>query len=137
MTVIVCVDDKMGMMFGRRRQSKDRVLIRHITEAAAAQGKNIWMNAYSAGMFAECGEQQIEVDEDFLSHAPEDALCFVEDKPLAPYADSIDRIILYRWNRRYPGNLFFDLPLETYTLESSTEFPGYSHDTITEEIYFK
>lgn len=133
MTVIVCVDDKMGMMFGKRRQSKDSVLTQHIMESA--EGQTIWMNAYSAGLFAEY--QNIAVDEDFLALAPEDAFCFVEDKPLSPYAEKIDRILLYRWNRRYPGTLFFDLPLENYTLDSSTEFSGHSHEVITEEIYFK
>ena len=27
MTLIVCLDDNLGMMFNRRRQSRDRVLI--------------------------------------------------------------------------------------------------------------
>ena len=34
MIVMVCVDDKNGMMFNKRRQSQDRVLRQHMLELA-------------------------------------------------------------------------------------------------------
>lgn len=45
MIVMVCVDDKNGMMFNKRRQSQDRVLRQHMLELAG--DKKLWMNAYS------------------------------------------------------------------------------------------
>ena len=32
MKLIVCLDDKNGMMFNKRRQSRDRVLIENVLE---------------------------------------------------------------------------------------------------------
>lgn len=133
MTVIVCVDDRLGMMFGKRRQSMDAALQARVLDRT--KESSLWMNAYTQKQFAAYAAPQITVSEEFLSAAPEDAFCFVEDAALAPYADRVDTIILYRWNRRYPGTLFFDLPLGDYTLCESTDFAGNSHETITEEIY--
>ena len=45
--------------------------------------------------------------------------------------------MLYRWNRRYPSDLKFDLPLEGFTLRQRQEFAGYSHPKITEEVYLR
>ena len=135
MTVIVCVDDRMAMMFGKRRQSQD-VLLRERVLAMTA-GQKLWMNAYTAKQFVEHDVVQITVDEMFLDHAAAEDFCFVENLPMAERVDTIDRIILYRWNRHYPGNRYFDLPLDRYRLESTTEFVGNSHEKITEEIYIK
>ena len=49
MIVMVCVDDKNGMMFNKRRQSQDRVLRQHMLELAG--DKKLWMNAYSRKQF--------------------------------------------------------------------------------------
>lgn len=133
MTVMVCVDDKMGMMFGSRRQSKDSAVIKRVLEQV---GENkIWMNAYTAAMFENYGVSQMKVCEDFMTAASADAFCFVENVLLSAYTDKIHSIILYRWNRRYPGNRFFDLSLESFALQNRFDFSGNSHDMITEEIY--
>lgn len=48
-----------------------------------------------------------------------------------------DRLVLYRWGRRYPADRRLDLPPKGWRLEGRTEFPGRSHDMITKEIYIK
>ena len=50
MIAIVCLDDENGMLFNGRRQSRDRVVTERI--ALLAAGKKLWMNEYSAGLFA-------------------------------------------------------------------------------------
>lgn len=135
MIVIVCVDDRMGMMFGGRRQSKDRYLQLRILEHT--QGQRLWMNAYSARQFEEHHAPQIQVAEDFLEQAGYNDFCFVENLSLIKYQSQIHTVILYHWNRRYPGSMYFDLPLEEYQLDNQTDFAGYSHENITEEIYRK
>ncbi len=55
MIVIAAVDDCMGMMFNKRRQSQDRVLRQRII--SLAEGKNIWMNAYGLVIGAYSGAE--------------------------------------------------------------------------------
>ncbi|RHO88632.1 ribonuclease Z [Ruminococcus sp. AF41-9] len=146
MKVIVCVDDGNGMLFNKRRQSQDRVLRDDVQKMTA--GQKLWMNAYSARQFQE-GSQTGEnvtgvsetaaliVTEDFLRQAGENDFCFVENEKLLPYSDRITEVVVYRWNRSYPGDFHLDLDLKQWRLVQTTEFAGYSHEKITKEIYRK
>lgn len=133
MIPIVVLDDSNGMLFNHRRQSQDKVLRARILELA--EGKRLWMNAYSAKQFGP--EAFIHVSEDFLEQAGTGDLCFVENLPLRPYLNQIEQLILFRWNRRYPGDFFFDLDCNDghWAKVSAGEFPGSSHKRITEEVY--
>ena len=131
MKLIVCVDDKNGMCFNRRRQSSDRLLYPQI--AALAGGVPVWMNGYSQKLFAGL-DADVRVDEAFLDRAGEDEYCFAEDVDVTPYLAKARQLILYRWNRAYPSDL--KLPaLEGWHLVRSSEFKGNSHDKITQEVY--
>ncbi len=48
-----------------------------------------------------------------------------------------DRVTLYRWNRDYPADVFFDEKALTagFTKTETSEFPGNSHPRVTREIY--
>lgn len=133
MHIIVCVDDRMGMLYNHRRQSQDRVLREKLLELAGVH--SLRMNAYSAKQFGTAPEGRIAPSEDFLSQARAGDYCFVEDQPLAPYAPAIESLILCRWNRDYPGDFFLDLPLEHWHRQVLSEFPGSSHEKITLEVY--
>ncbi len=133
MIVITCVDDDFGMLFNNRRQSKDSLLRKRILEKTA--GHKLWMNDYSAKQFKEDTAPQINVDNDFLLNAAAGDYCFVETQQLRACEKSIEKLILYRWNRKYPSDLKFDLDLSNWRLIETTDFPGNSHETITEEIY--
>lgn len=145
MKVIVCVDDGNGMLFNKRRQSQDRVLRDDVQKMAA--GQKLWMNAYSARQFQEgsqTGENfkenlkgNLVVAEDFLEQAGENDFCFVENEKLLPHSDRIREMVVYRWNRSYPGDFHLDLDLSQWKLVQTTEFAGYSHEKITKEIYRK
>lgn len=135
MILIACVDDKMGMLFNKRRQSMDSVLRRRVLNLCA--GKKLWMNVYSCKQFDSDADECIIVDEDFMDKADSDDYCFAENINLAVYESKINRIILYKWNRIYPANLYFDINLKNWRLTESTDFVGSSHDKITEEIYVK
>ena len=133
MNIAVCLDDKNGMLFCGRRQSKDQYLRQQLLQLAQPNG--LWMNGFSAKQF-EAGDE-ILVAEDFLETAPQGQWCFVENMDIVPYKDKIEYIALYRWNRHYPSDVKF--PLEAFSdrwrLVSTRTFPGHSHDEITEEIY--
>ena len=134
MNIIVCVDDTGGMLFNGRRQSKDRIL--RAQAHLLAGGGPLWMNSYSAKQFAEDGIPVV-VDEAFLEHAPEDTWCFVENVDITPFAYSIQKVALYRWNRQYPADIKFPHALfeGRWKQVSTREFAGNSHDQITEEVY--
>lgn len=135
MDVIVCVDDRMGLSFNGRRQSKDQVLRAWIADHL--QGGMLCMNAYSAKQFSDFPQDRLMVREDFLENAGENDCCFAETSDLLPWEDRIRRLILCRWNRHYPSDRKLDLDLSHWTLKESQEFPGSSHERITVEVYEK
>ena len=95
------------------------------------------MDPYSASMFTEEADR-IHTADDFLEQAGCGDFCFVEDKAVLPYTDRIEQIILFRWNRAYPADMYFDITLDSpWKLQESHDFSGFSHDTITEEVYVK
>lgn len=133
--VIMAVDEKNGMMFHQRRQSQDRILREKIL--AMAEGKRLWMNAYSYRQFEQSAEKAISVAEAFLDSAKNGEYCFVENVSVKAYEEKIEKLILFRWNRRYPGDQFLDIDLakKSWKLEHTEEFPGSSHEKITMEEY--
>lgn len=134
MTLIVCVDDRLGMLFNHRRQSKDQALRADMLELT--KNRKLWMNGYSAAQFEE-NAGNICVYEAFLDKAAPKDFCFVENADIAQYAHLASSVILYRWNRVYPADLCFPVELfeDRWHLESRVDFPGTSHETITREVY--
>ena len=133
MHLILCLDDRNGMLFAGRRQSKDRSLRQRILQVTGQS--NLWMNGYSAKQFEETSSA-ICVDEDFLNIAGEDDYCFVENSDITKYLPSAHKLIIYRWNRVYPSDVRFPAQaLESRKKISSADFPGSSHESITEEVY--
>lgn len=133
MIVILCVDNRGGMLFHNRRLSQDRVLRKHIL--ADAKGGKLWMNAYSASQFEAEDQSQLIIAEDFLEQAGKGAVCFVENQDINPYAARIERLIRYCWNRDYPADVHFTFDLTGWRLAKETEFQGYSHEKLTRDEF--
>ena len=133
MIVIVCLDDKKGMMFNHRRQSRDQVVTDRIQKICA--GKKLWMNAYSDKLYGSLEGMDIVVENDFLSLAGSGEICLVESDSLMPSIEKIEQIIVYWWNRTYPADVYLDLDLSQWEKKERNEFPGISHEKITEERY--
>ena len=128
MKLIVCVDDRMGMAFNRRRQSRDRILCEDISKMT--EGAVVGMDPRSAMLFEHLS-MNIRTDGtlegcDYV---------FLEFSPPSKIAEPPEEIILYRWNRHYPADVRFDLSLDAYTCRETVEFAGSSHETITREVY--
>lgn len=136
MILIVAVDDRNGMTFNYRRQSQDKRLRERIL-SITKNGK-LWMNAYSHKQFVDSGDtEQIQEAEDFLERAGEKDYCFVENSEIENFRDKIEKIILCKWNRRYPGDFFFTIDVNdgNWKLKDVEEFSGNSHEKITLEVY--
>lgn len=132
MNVIVCVDDNSGMLFNGRRQSKDIKVLQDIEKLT----KHIWMSPFSETLFRETSIQ-MKVDEMFLEKAEKNDFCFVENKEILPYVEKIEQIIIYKWNRKYPSDFYFQVPLNEWSLIEQCQFSGNSHENITREIYVR
>lgn len=122
MILIVCLDDDNGMMFNNRRQSKDSLVRKRMLEIVADD--KMWMSEYSREQF----------EESFLlcENIGEATYVFAEN-PDDIIGLEFDKVIVYRWNRKYPADR--TLAIEGKTIVSTYEFVGNSHDKITEEIY--
>lgn len=132
MNIIVCLDDGLGLLFNNRRQSQDRIVRQDILNLPGAQ--KIFMNAYSGKLFADMEADRVVILEDFLEQADRE-YCFVENRPVAPFLEKIEQIIVYFWNRSYPSDFKFDVDLSGWQLLSETQFSGSSHPEITRRTY--
>lgn len=137
MRVIVCVDDRLGMTFNGRRQSRDRLLIEDVI-GDLAEGQTLYASEYSRKLF-DHADSRLTLCEDFLEKAGSGDVCFVEDRALAPYVSKIQTLVIYRWNRHYPSDTVLDIDpaAEGFWLSQTREFVGSSHEKITKEIYVR
>ena len=126
-TVAICLDDKGGMTIFGKRQSRDRVLISELCDSTDGV---IYISPFSELLFRPHPDK-FKVCEDPLSECPDGGVCFIENQTLAPYADQIECIILYKWNEVYPSDRKIDIELGMFRAVEEREFVGSSHDRIT------
>lgn len=132
MNIIACIDDDKGQLFNGRRQSKDIQVISKILNIT--EGKNLLINSFSEKLF----EEKAIVNVDFLECAGEGDFCFIENVSVAEYIEKINKVYLFKWNRKYPSDFTFDLELENnFHLVSVEEFRGNSHELVTLEVWVK
>lgn len=135
MNLILCVDDQGGLSFHHRRQSRDRAVRTDILQMC--KEKKLWVSSYTAQQFEEKQlEYFISSEEDF-EHILADDFYFAEN--IIPDIDTpcVNQIILYHWNRMYPSDMKLSLPLTNRKCIKMIEFPGYSHEKITKEVYIR
>lgn len=132
MKLIVCIDDKNGMAFNHRRQSRDRNLIDRIMQLTV--DSNLYIAPYSKMLF---DPARVIIKPDPLSNAGPNDFCFVELEDLTDYESNVHELILFHWNRVYPADLYFPFHLNQWTLIQSEDFQGNSHEKITMEVYRK
>ncbi|MBQ7726766.1 MAG: ribonuclease Z [Clostridia bacterium] len=132
MTVICCIEERGGLSFGGRRVSRDKAVTEDIVRSL--NGATLRLSAKSAPLFD--GLCEPVVSDLFLEEAAFGDVCFVEDRDPTPFLSRAGRVILYRWNRRYPFDLRLDeTALFGFHLIGQTEFSGTSHERITREIF--
>ena len=132
MHIVVCLDDRNGLQFNKRRLSSDQAVCQRVL---AQHSGRLMMNSYSAKLFA--GEE-LCVDDAFLQYAAPVDTCFVENLDFMEFLPEIVSITVYRWNRKYPSDV--KLPqtlLDGLKLVEKTDFTGNSHEMITQERYVK
>ena len=126
MKLFICIDEKFGMMFNNRRQSKDREVIAKINEILA--GNELYITEYSKSLFDKgivC--ENFERCEGYV---------FIENPDLIT-SDNIEELYIFKWNRHYPSDKKLNIDLSDYKMIETEDFVGYSHEKITLERYAK
>lgn len=134
MKVVVCLDDKNGMLFNNRRQSRDRVLIADIMEEIG--NTKLVISPFSRALFTQYSDK-VTVMESFLSEAPQDSVCFAEDCSFSDFTEKISEVTVYKWNRVYPTDFKCDIDFSLFKVVGKNDFAGSSHEKITRIDYIK
>ena len=130
MKVIVCVDEKNGMLFNNRRQSRDIKVIERILEIT--KDSKLWITNFSKELFV---DKNVNIADDFLEKIGEEDYIFLENVDISKIQNNITELVIFNWNRHYPADVFLEISLENFKIISTKEFEGNSHEKITEIIY--
>ena len=129
MTLYICLDDRNGLRFNKRRQSRDAALLEDIRSQLTG---SLLIDGFSEKLIREAEIPYVL--------PPETAGdLFWEDVPTEEILENCEKVIIYRWNRHYPADVRWepDLIPRGFHLEETSEFPGKSHEKITREVYVK
>ena len=148
MHLIITVDDNMGLMFNKRRQSRDNLLLQDlfelVGESALPTGGKLYVTPYSEKLLTEARKNlppitavEFSVWEDTLTLPGKGTYYFVEGEVPEGWALDTEKVILYRWNRVYPADTYFrwDLSANGFSVTETKEFTGSSHEKITREVW--
>lgn len=129
MTLYICLDDRNGLKFNKRRQSRDAAVLEDIRSQIAG---NLLIDPFSEKLIREAEIPYVLPTENADDY-------FAEDVPSEELLNQTERIVIYRWNRHYPADVRWnpDLSALGFSLRETTEFPGTSHEKITREVYEK
>lgn len=131
MKVIICVDKNNGILFNNRRLSRDKVIYDYILNMV--KDNKLYCNEYSSSLFD--SKENIIISNDFLDKATKEDYVFIENNKIP---NQISELIVFRWNRLYPADTFFDensIHLNNLKKISSKNFKGFSHNKITVDIF--
>ena len=127
MTLYICLDDRNGLQFNKRRQSRDAAVLEDIRSQLTG---DLLIDPFSKKLIQEAEIPYVlppETAEDF----------FVEDIPSDEILGKTSKLVIYRWNRHYPSDVRWepDLAGMGFSLRETAEFAGTSHEKITREVY--
>ena len=133
MTVYFCVDERMGMAFNSRRQSRDSAVLADIQSRLTGE---LLIDPMSRKLVERAQIPWCLA----LSELPEGEFhYFAEERHPGDWVAQCGQVVLYHWNRHYPADRWFDIDLAAmgFSLVDTQEFPGSSHEKITREVYAK
>lgn len=128
MEFIICLDDKNGMLFNNRRQSRDKAVCEDVIKSL--DGKKLRVLPFSEQLFSDFSENVSVVSE-----IGDEGTYFIENIDIRQYSDVAEKITVYYWNRIYPSDLSCSIDFSKLSVVSQTEFQGNSHDKITKTVY--
>ena len=135
MTVYVCLDDRNGMLFNNRRQSRDKAVL---ADLQAGLTGVLFADGFSEKLLTGADVPWSPAPER-LTDLPMDSCFFLENRKPEEALEAASMLVIYRWNRHYPSDVRWEADMADwgFALTETTEFPGSSHETITKEVYRK
>ncbi len=132
-TVILCLCDRGGMTFNKRRQSRDRLLIDDLCKNTDGY---IYIEEYSLPLF-EGYEDRVKVISNLPTDVPEGEIMFTERVSPDGFLEDVSRLIIYRWGRKYPFDTSFIAVPEAvgFSKVLEYEFVGKAHEKITKGVF--
>ena len=129
MTIYICLDDRNGLRFNKRRQSRDAAVLEDIRSQLSG---SLLVDPFSEKLIREAGIPYVLVPETAQDF-------FAEDIPSEEMLSGCNKVVIYRWNRHYPADVRWnpDLLERGFSLAETSEFAGKSHEKITREVYVK
>ena len=127
MTLYICLDDRSGLQFNKRRQSRDSAVLEDIRSQCSG---NLLIEPFSEKLIREAGIPYVLAPETGNDY-------FAENIPSEEMLKNTNKLIIYRWNRHYPSDIRWepDLAALGFALKETFEFPGTSHEKISREVY--
>ena len=133
MKLILCIDDKNGMAFNHRRQTRDKKQRQHMYQRIDGP---LYVSDYTRKLLVEDEDHPELLSLEDLDPKDEGASVFIETENIEKYVRYAKQIMIYRWNRIYLSDLYFDEKnLEGYRLIGKDTFSGTSHPGIEFNIY--
>ena len=131
MTLVICLDQKGGMLFNKRRQTLDYEIVDQICKIG---GDSLYISPFSEGYFK---GKTVKVVGNPLQDAPTNATVFIEDTDALPYVKGIDKIIFFRWSEIYPTDYKISFnPTEVgFRALGEIKFSTKVHKDVKKEIY--
>ena len=132
MKAIICIEDNNGLMFNKRRLSRDKEIVRELEDYL--EDEDLVMNESSAVLFEDSSLniRYEEIDE------TSDDYYFIEDNIINEIIDNVTKLIIFKWNRRYPSDIKFNAQvLKEFKMKEYKEFAGNSHELLTMEVYYR
>lgn len=133
MNVIICLDDNKGMLFNNRRQSRDKAVLSDIF--CDLKDEKLFITQFSEKLMAEYCDKVVACDD--TATLEKGQWFFCENVDLTTFADKIEKLVVYKWNRVYPADFNCYLDFSLFNLESESDFEGSSHPVITKQIFAK
>lgn len=132
MTVIICVDNNGGILFNGKRQSKDRIFRKYLLNIVEKKNSRIAMSPYTYSQFKEDERKELtDVKEEFSF---DEDYIFLE-RAISILWEKVNNLILCCWNRDYPADEYFNLPIGVECILQKTEEIVSDSHTLTIETY--
>lgn len=132
MTVIICVDNNGGILFNGKRQSKDRIFRKYLLDIVEKKNSRIAMSPYTYSQFKEDKRKELtDVKEEFSF---DEDYIFLE-RAIPILWEKVNNLILCCWNRDYPADEYFNLPIGVECILQKTEEIVSDSHTLTIETY--
>lgn len=140
MRAYICIDNRNGISFNKRRESRDRAVIEDIISMQSGRNRELLIEEYSFELFEGTNYEDVIKIKEVRNF--DDSTALISDRydffveRWDPANKGFDSFVIYRWNRGYP----YDLELsenfnKPWKLISSVDLIGTSHEKITRELW--